>query len=93
VTDDAARHSADRISFAGTPCPAGFAVRTLILQPGEAIGYRPVDWVDALLVVERGELEIQCQSGTGARFGDGRSSCSPAWRRDACGTRVVVRWC
>jgi hypothetical protein len=61
----------DAIPFAGTPRPGGFVVRTLILQPGDAIAYRPGDWADTLVVVERGELEIECHSGTGARFAAG----------------------
>ena len=61
----------DRISFVGTPCSAHFQVRTLTLQPGDAVDYLRVDWAGALVVVERGELEVECASGTRTRFGTG----------------------
>jgi hypothetical protein len=62
---------AERLSFLGVRCPEGFRLRTVTLQPGDALDYRPADWVDTLVVVERGELELECRSGTCARFADG----------------------
>lgn len=61
----------DRISFLGARCPQAFRLRTLTLRPDDAIGYRRADWVDTLVVVERGELEIECLSGARARFREG----------------------
>ena len=61
----------DRISFLGSRCPRNFRLRTLTLQPRDAIDYRGADWADALVVVERGELEIECHSGARARFPEG----------------------
>lgn len=61
----------DRISFLGARCPNGFRSRTLTLRPRSAIDYRPADWADALVVVERGELEVECRTGVRARFGEG----------------------
>jgi hypothetical protein len=61
----------DRISFLDVPCPPNFRLRTLTLQPCDAIDYRGADWVDALVVVERGELEIECSSGARAWFQEG----------------------
>ncbi len=41
------------------------------LEPGGAIDYAAADWADALVVVERGELEVECRSGQRARFAAG----------------------
>ena len=62
---------AERISFLGKQCPNGFRLRTLTLQPRDAIDYVPTDWVDTVVVVERGELELECRSGTRGCFGEG----------------------
>lgn len=59
------------VSFGGAKCSKDFRVRTLNLQPRTAIDYRQADWVDTLVVVERGELEIECCSGARALFREG----------------------
>ncbi|NUR62935.1 MAG: hypothetical protein HOV87_30420 [Catenulispora sp.] len=61
----------DRVSFLGRPCPRGFHVQLVILEPGDSVGYQFSDWPDALVVVERGELDVECRSGEHARFGEG----------------------
>jgi hypothetical protein len=61
----------DRISFLGARCPENVRVCTVTLLPRDAIDYRSDDWAHALVVVERGELEVECCSGTRARFGEG----------------------
>jgi hypothetical protein len=61
----------DRLSFLGFSCPRDFRLRTVILQPGDSLGYRQEDWLAALVVVERGELDVECRGGTRARFGAG----------------------
>lgn len=61
----------DWLSFLGTCPPRSFRLRTVTVLPGEAIGYRPADWVDTLVVVEVGELEVECRSGTRASFPEG----------------------
>ena len=62
----------DRFSFLGEfICPEVFRLRTLRLQSGDAIDYLPADWADALVVVEQGELEVECCSGAVGRFGPG----------------------
>jgi hypothetical protein len=42
--------------------------RTVILQPGDGLEYVAADWADTLVVVERGLLELECQSGRCAPF-------------------------
>ncbi len=44
---------------------------TVRLEPGGAIDYAAADWADALVIVERGELEVECRSGRRARFAAG----------------------
>ena len=61
----------DRVSFLGARLPADFRLRTVALRPRAAIDYDPADWADALVVVERGELEVECRSGQRARFAAG----------------------
>jgi len=61
----------DRLSFLGSRCPKGLRLRTVILQPGDSVGLRPADWLGALVVVECGELDVECHSGTRARFAEG----------------------
>ena len=44
---------------------------TVTLQPGDVLELVATDWVDTLVVVERGELEVECRSGRRARFAAG----------------------
>ncbi|MGH3460020.1 MAG: hypothetical protein ACRDP9_00970 [Kribbellaceae bacterium] len=61
----------DGISFLGARCPKGFRLRTLTLLSRGAVNYRPAEWAGALVIVERGELEVECRGGARARFGEG----------------------
>jgi len=44
---------------------------TRTLSPGESRSFLTAEWADALVVVEHGELEIECGSGRCARFPSG----------------------
>jgi hypothetical protein len=44
---------------------------TVILQSGDGLDYVAADWADTLVVVARGELELECRSGRRARFATG----------------------
>lgn len=44
---------------------------TVRLDAGAAIDYAAADWADALVVVQSGELEVECRSGQCARFAAG----------------------
>ena len=59
------------ISFAGRQCPGNFRLRTLTLQPTDAIDFVPADWADAVVIVERGALEVECRTGRCATFAQG----------------------
>ena len=59
------------VSFLGRGCPSNVRRRTIVVSPGEALEVRRADWVDTLVVVEFGELDVECHDGTRARFGAG----------------------
>ena len=73
----------ERISLLGTDCPGSLRVRTVILQPGDTLDFVEADWASALVVVERGALEVECRSGSRARFDEGSvlSFCGLTLRR------------
>jgi hypothetical protein len=45
------------------------------LVPGRARPYDEAEWRDALVVVEHGEIELECSSGRRRRFGSGAVLC------------------
>jgi len=49
----------------------GFLFRTVTIAPGEERGYDSADWCDAIVCVERGELELECVGGARRRFETG----------------------
>ncbi|MEV4617699.1 hypothetical protein AB0J74_03150 [Asanoa sp. NPDC049573] len=59
------------LSFLGRRSPPGGRVRTVVLPPAGTLDYRPAEWAAALVVVERGTLEVECGNGVSARFGTG----------------------
>ena len=61
----------ERLSFLDGPLPARFRLRALTLEPGCSQPFREEDWDDALVVVERGEVELECKAGIRRRFPPG----------------------
>jgi hypothetical protein len=51
--------------------PLGFVIRAVGVEPGGHRIYRRAEWSDALVLVRRGEIELECLSGTRHRFGRG----------------------
>jgi hypothetical protein len=49
--------------------PSAFRVRTVAVGPERP--FREVDWADALVLVERGEVELEGLSGARCRFRSG----------------------
>ena len=45
-----------------------FTRRELVLDPGVRRAYDEAEWHDALVVVKRGELDIECRAGGRMRF-------------------------
>jgi quercetin dioxygenase-like cupin family protein len=42
----------------------GFEVRLVAVAPGGSLAYHDAEWRDALVVVERGEIELESLSGS-----------------------------
>jgi hypothetical protein len=61
----------ERLSFLGGAPHRGFARRLVVLAPGRDHAYDPEEWRDALVVVERGTLELEALSGGRLRLGPG----------------------
>jgi hypothetical protein len=61
----------ERLSFTGRELPHGFAAHHVAIDPGCERPYESTEWSDALVVVEAGELELECIGGTRARFDGG----------------------
>jgi hypothetical protein len=53
------------------PLPEGFSRSVFRLAPGQELDVEPGGLPDAIVVVEQGELELECRSGTRRRFGCG----------------------
>ena len=49
----------------------GFARRTVVLGPGVSRRSHDAEWDDALVIVERGEVGLECTAGGRRRFGAG----------------------
>jgi len=60
--------SNDRLSFLDRDLPVSFRLKVVTLPPGSEQPYRESDWTDAIVVVERGELELECTAGGRRRF-------------------------
>jgi hypothetical protein len=48
-----------------------FDVRVVEVPPGGSRAYDEAEWAGALVVVERGEIELDCQGGSRPRFAGG----------------------
>jgi quercetin dioxygenase-like cupin family protein len=68
MTDDAV---ADRLSFLGRRLPPAFELRVVSVAPGGERPYDEEEWRDALVVVERGEIELEASAGGRVQFGPG----------------------
>ena len=61
----------ERLTFLHGPLPSRFRLHAVTIDPGCTRGYRAAEWDDALVVVERGEIELECRAGSRWRFGEG----------------------
>jgi hypothetical protein len=61
----------ERLAFLGRPLPGSFERRVVVVAPGRQRAFDDAEWRDALVVVERGEIELECLGGTCWRFGRG----------------------
>jgi quercetin dioxygenase-like cupin family protein len=60
--------SGAEVSFIERPLPPAFERRTVSIAPGCTLAYDALAWRDALVVVERGEIELECVHGACRRF-------------------------
>lgn len=58
----------DRLSLLDRPLPPTFELREIAIAPGCERAYAEAEWRDALVVVERGEVELECLGGSRHRF-------------------------
>lgn len=49
--------------------------RRVLLRPGAPRGFHAAEWQRALVIVERGVLELEWQDGACLRFGSGDTLC------------------
>jgi hypothetical protein len=62
----------ERVSLLDRTLPPSFVTRVITVPAGARRPQEdPAEWLDALLVVERGELEIELEDRTGCRLGRG----------------------
>ena len=55
-------------AFLGRPVPPGFAVREVVVAPGENVAYVASDWCDCIVTVESGAIDLAAPSGVRATF-------------------------
>jgi hypothetical protein len=72
---DAADSDADQVSFLGRAMPPGFAARITSIPLGAELEVEPSEWINALVIVEAGEVELECNRGGREAFGPGSMFC------------------
>jgi hypothetical protein len=55
--------------------PPAFGRRVVELAPGAELAFDPAGWQDAIVFVLAGDIDVQCPSGAGHRFGSGAVLC------------------
>jgi hypothetical protein len=60
-----------RRSFLGRRVPPWFELRAVRIPVGAAIAYVEGEWRDAIVLIERGEIELETFEGERHRFGRG----------------------
>lgn len=59
------------VSFLGRPPGGSFDRRIVVVEAGDTLAYHAEDWRDALVVVEHGEIALECTEGGRRRFAAG----------------------
>lgn len=60
-----------RMSLLHGQIPDGFELRMWVLAAGESVAYDAAEWTGALVTVEDGVIELECDRGGRRRFGPG----------------------
>jgi hypothetical protein len=61
----------ERLPFMDGPLPCAFERRVIVVAPGSTRAFDPAEWQDAIVVVERGCVEVEGVGGTRRSFGRG----------------------
>jgi hypothetical protein len=65
-----------------------------VIEASSPLPYRSADWADALVIVETGQLEVECEQGSTARFAAGAvlflAGVPVRWLRGAGGQPVTL---
>jgi hypothetical protein len=61
----------EQVSFLHRRLSSTFAKRVVTLEPGTSRPYLAHEWADALVVVEAGEVQLECDDGGRRRFAAG----------------------
>jgi hypothetical protein len=75
------------------PLPETFRRRVFRIPPGSELALEPGRQPDAIVVVEQGELELECRAGTCRRFARGSMiplACPPVSRLRSAGPGPLV---
>ncbi len=64
-----------RLSFLGRRLSPAFELRSLTLAPGSERRFDEAEWRDCLVVVEEGEIDLECTRGGRRRFRSGDVLC------------------
>jgi quercetin dioxygenase-like cupin family protein len=62
---------AEPITFLGRPLGPSFRSRTVTIRPGGTRPYAEEEWRDALVVVECGDVVVECEAGGRRTFATG----------------------
>ena len=65
----------ERPLFLGSPLPPAFDCRVVTIPPGGVRAYQEAEWRDALVVVERGSIELETRQGRRRAFRTGDMLC------------------
>jgi hypothetical protein len=57
----------EAFSLRGRALPPAFERRAIVVEPGCTLAYDEIEWQDALIVVESGEVEVESLSGASLR--------------------------
>ena len=63
------------VTFRGRPLGPAFRHREITITPGRAQLYDAAEWRDALVVVEQGEVHLECRAGRFRSFARGAVLC------------------
>jgi hypothetical protein len=61
----------DPLSFTGRRLPAYCELRLIRVEPGGEREYDEAEWKDAIVVVEEGQIDLECLDGGFRRFPQG----------------------